>query len=65
MPCTGRGAERAADLRGSYEAPPGPDWGRRITIRSVSAAELQIVMHNISPEGQEDLAVQLDYRRGS
>jgi hypothetical protein len=32
-------------------------------IRSASARELQIVMHNISPEGQEDLAVQLDYQR--
>jgi Protein of unknown function (DUF1579) len=65
MFCNGTAADRSADLRGSYEAPPGPDWGWRITIRSVSATELQIVMHNISPEGQEDLAVQIDYTRSN
>ena len=63
LSCVGTAADGSANLRGSYEAPPGPDWGWRITIRSVSADELQIVMHNISPEGQEDLAVQADYTR--
>ncbi len=65
MFCTGSVAEGAVDVRGSYAAPPGPDWGWRITIRSVTPDELQIVMHNISPEGEEDLAVQADYRRAS
>ena len=65
MSCIGRAADRSADFRGSYEAPPGPDWGWRITVRSVSATELQIVMHNISPEGQEDLAVQMGYTRSA
>ena len=63
MSCTGTATTSVAELRGTYEAPPGPDWGWRITIRSGSAGELQIVMHNISPEGQEDLAVQADYQR--
>ena len=63
MFCTGAASDGGATLRGSYEAPPGPDWGWRITIRSVSADELQILMHNISPEGQEDLAVQADLTR--
>ena len=63
MFCTGAATDGSAELRGSYEAPPGPDWGWRITIRSVSATELQIVMHNIWPEGQVDLAVQIDYTR--
>ena len=65
MFCTGTAAEAGIDVSGSYAAPPGPDWGWRIAIRSVSPGELQIVMHNISPEGQEDLAVQLDYVRSS
>jgi hypothetical protein len=52
-------------MLGSYAAPPGPDWGWRITIRSASPAEFQIVMHNISPDGQEDLAVQIDYARSA
>lgn len=63
MPLLGTVAVGTAELRGSYAAPPGPDWGWRITVRSVSPGELQIVMHNISPEGQEDLAVQIDYTR--
>lgn len=63
MSFTGTAADGSATLLGSYEAPPGPDWGWRIVIRPVSSKELQIVMHNISPEGQEDLAVQSDYTR--
>lgn len=63
MSCLGTARTSEADLKGIYEAPPGPDWGWRITIRSGSAGELQIVMHNISPEGQEDLAVQAEYQR--
>ena len=63
--CTGSAADASAELLGSYAAPPGPDWGWRITIRSVSRNELAIVMHNISPEAQEDLAVQIDYKRSA
>jgi hypothetical protein len=65
MSCTGTATNGTAELRGSYEAPPDPDWGWRITIRSLSANELKIIMHNISPEGQEDLAVQADYTRST
>ena len=65
MACAGRAANGSADLSGSYAAPPGPDWAWRITIRSVSSNQLTIVMHNISPEGQEDLAVQVDYTRSA
>jgi len=53
------------DLRGSYEAPPGPDWGWRIIISTPSRNELRIVMYNCTPEGEEDLAVQADYKRSS
>jgi len=63
--CTGRATDGSAELRGSYAAPPGPDWGWRITIRPAVPNELTIVMHNISPEGQEDLAVQIDYTRST
>ena len=63
MPFAGTARTAVFDLHGTYAAPPGPDWGWRITIRSGSASELQIIMHNISPEGQEDLAVQANYQR--
>ncbi len=61
MSCTGTVLAGAMKLSGAYAAPPGPDWGWRIAVLSVSADAFQIVMHNISPEGQEDLAVQIDY----
>jgi Protein of unknown function (DUF1579) len=63
MSLTGSAADRSAEVSGSYAAPPGPDWSWRITIRSVSLNELTIVMHNISPEAQENLAVQIGYTR--
>jgi hypothetical protein len=50
---------------GHYEAPPGPDWGWRITIASDTGKDLRIVMHNCAPEGAEELAVQADYTRVS
>lgn len=53
------------EVRGSYPAPPGPDWGWRITIAKRSDNELQMLMHNCAPDGTEDLAVQADYTRVS
>ncbi|HUF46948.1 MAG TPA: DUF1579 family protein [Vicinamibacterales bacterium] len=44
-------------VRGTYPAPPGPDWGWTIRLEP-SADRLRIVMHNIWPEGREDLAVE-------
>jgi hypothetical protein len=46
----------------SYSAPPGPDWGWRTVIES-SDASFKIVMYNISPEGEEMLAVDATYTR--
>ncbi len=58
-------ADGVIDLRGSYEAPPGPDWGWRIVISSSAADSLEMVMYNISPEGVEDLAVRANYKRAN
>jgi hypothetical protein len=55
----------AISVLGSYEAPPGPDWGWRITINVPAPGQLRIVMHNITPEGEAMLAVQGDYRRAT
>jgi hypothetical protein len=63
LSCRGRiDPDRSIALRGFYEAPPGPDWGWRITIVG-SGSDLRITMHNCSPDGPEDLAVQADYAR--
>lgn len=56
-------SEGLLTARGTYAAPPGPDWGWRISIRSESREELQIVMHNILPQGEEVLAVEGSYSR--
>ena len=49
-------------VRGSYAAPPGPDWGWRIVLRPDGSA-LQVVMYNVTPDGQEALAVEATYAR--
>ena len=49
---------------GSYAAPPGPDWGWRTIITPGEDQSLRLIMFNISPDGQEDLAVEADYTRG-
>jgi hypothetical protein len=51
------------DLRGSYEAPPGPDWGWRFVINAPSGSELKLAMYNVSPDGEEELAVEANYKR--
>jgi len=48
---------------GSYAAPPGPDWGWRIVLQPVDGTTLRLVMYNITPDGEEELAVEADYRR--
>lgn len=51
-------------LLGSYEAPPGPDWGWKIEITADGGEPLKIVMYNLWPEGgREDLAVEAVYMR--
>ncbi|MFN2400132.1 MAG: DUF1579 family protein [Gemmatimonadaceae bacterium] len=50
-------------VRGSYAAPPGPDWGWRTNIIANPPGGLRMVMYNISPEGQEYLAVEASYTR--
>ncbi len=51
------------NVRGSYEAPPGPDWGWRIALAIQDANSLDITMFNISPDGEEDLAVRAEFAR--
>jgi hypothetical protein len=50
-------------VRGSYPAPAGPDWGWRIEIDARQTGLLRLEMFNITPEGEEMLAVQAVYSR--
>jgi hypothetical protein len=52
------------DLRGTYEAPPDPDWGWHIVLTAADG-RLRMQMFNCPPGGGEDLAVQADYTRKS
>jgi hypothetical protein len=62
MPCTGRAEAGVVDVRGTYAAPPGPDWGWRTRL-SATPGTLSMVMFNITPDGHEELAVDAQYRR--
>jgi Protein of unknown function (DUF1579) len=67
MACTGRaleGAENTLSVRGSYAAPPGPDWGWRIDLAAPEDGSLRLTMFNVWPEGgREELAVAAIYTR--
>lgn len=50
-------------LKGSYAAPPGPDWGWQINISVLKDDQFQFGMYNISPEGDAHRAVEASYTR--
>ena len=50
-------------VTGSYAAPPGPDWGWRIIIEPHAENTWRMRMYNITPEGEETLAVEATYTR--
>lgn len=53
----------AISFEGSYAAPPGPDWGWRITIEPGAPDAFRLTMHNVSPRGAAALAVEAAYAR--
>jgi hypothetical protein len=64
MACAGPNPKgNTLSVRGTYPAPPGPDWGWRIDLTPADTGELQIVMFNIFPDGKEELAVEAFYQR--
>lgn len=63
MNCLGAStADDTIAIRGSYAAPPGPDWGWRIEI-ATGDGTLQIAHTNIDPEGKGELAAEGLYSR--
>ena len=64
MHCIGAiDATGAFKVRGSYAAPPGPDWGWGIALASHAVDAIAVVMNNISPDGVEYLAVRAEFAR--
>jgi hypothetical protein len=51
---------------GSYVAPPGPDWGWRTVIQPGADGKegtFQMTMYNITPDGEQYIAVEATYTR--
>lgn len=65
MLCAGEFNREGVSFTGSYPAPPGPDWGWRIELKMEPAGSLIMKMFNISPKGEDVLAVQVNYTRQS
>lgn len=64
MPCVGAlDATGLACVRGSYAAPPGPDWGWRLTVAPPANDRFTLRMYNITAEGEEMLAVEANFAR--
>lgn len=55
--------EGIASVKASYPAPSGPDWAWRITIEPDGGNSFRLIMHNITPDNQEFLAVETIYKR--
>lgn len=64
MQCRGSATPTGIDVHGSYAAPPGPDWGWRTVLGRDEDGALRMTMYNISPEGEEMLAVDVRHARG-
>ena len=50
-------------VKGSYAAPPGPDWGWEIIIEPDARGGFALSMYNIPPGGEPELAVEAKYTR--
>ncbi|MBC7896608.1 MAG: DUF1579 family protein [Cytophagaceae bacterium] len=61
--CTGSApSEGRIELRGTFPAPPGPDWGWTIDL-DVAAARIAITMNCHTPEGESVPAVEASWTR--
>jgi hypothetical protein len=66
MVSEGRRKTRGAiSLKGFYTVPDHPDWGWRTVIEPEGDNSFKITMYNVSPEGEEALAVEMEFNRQS
>ena len=63
MACEGSLQGDAVSVKGTYPAPPGPDWGWWIAIEPRGSDAFRFTMFNITPEGEEQPAVDAEYAR--
>lgn len=60
MRCEGRETEAGGiDVRGTYKVEGHPEWGWR-TVIEPREGSLRYLMYNVSPEGDEEIAVEME-----
>ena len=63
MLCNGSASDDGRiSVTGSYSVPDHPDWGWRTEI-TPGDGTFRYAMYNISPDGEEDIAVETDFTR--
>lgn len=58
-----RGTNGTISLKGFYAVPDHPDWGWRTIIEPECDNSFKITMYNVTPEGEESLAVEMEFKR--
>lgn len=53
----------AISMKGYYAVPDHPDWGWKTIIEPEHDNSFKIIMYNVSPEGEETLAVEMNLNR--
>lgn len=63
MLCDGNIANgKLLNVKGYYKVTDHPDWGWRTEV-TANGSVFRYVMYNVSPEGDEELAVEMDFER--
>ena len=63
MMCDGKeNPDGSIDVKGFYKVAGHPDWGWRTEIIP-NGDSFQYKMYNVSPEGEEDIAVEMEMKR--
>ena len=57
------GNNDAISLKGFYVVPEHPDWGWTTNIKPVENNSFKITMYNVSPENEETLAVEMEFKK--
>lgn len=63
MNCEGNVEGSSIKIKGFYSVPDHPDWGWKMEIKFKNETSFKIIMHNVTPEGEESLAVEIDSER--
>ena len=63
MNCEGTFSDGKISVKGFYKVPEHPDWGWRTDLETEDSDSFKSTMYNVSPEGQEDLAVEGNFQR--